>query len=139
MKTIKLLTGTILLILTTVQTSVASTLEIHLENVSEKGGNVMVALFGNEDNWLKKGNYSLKKKATSPETIVVFKNIPSGKYAVTVFQDENSNKSLDLGVMGIPKEPYGFSNNAPTHFGPPLWEKAVFEVKEERKKITIHL
>jgi len=41
-----------------------------------------------------------------------------GKYAVSVFHDENSNGKLDTNFLGIPREGVGASNNAKGHFGP---------------------
>ena len=60
-----------------------------------------------------------------------FKNLEPGKYAVVVIQDLNDNRTLDTNFMRIPKEPYGFSNNPSTTFGPPDFEGASFEVRSD--------
>ena len=70
---------------------------------------------------------------------VVFDDIPFGKYAFVVYHDENGNRKLDLGFMRIPKEPYGFSNNPSTTFGPPNFEKASVNIQTAAKAITIKL
>ena len=44
--------------------------------------------------------------------IVHFKDLPPGEYAAVAFQDVNGNGILDKNFLGIPKEPYGFSNGA---------------------------
>lgn len=36
--------------------------------------------------------------------------VPAGEYVFSLYQDVNCNKKLDANVLGIPKEPYGFSN-----------------------------
>jgi uncharacterized protein (DUF2141 family) len=36
-----------------------------------------------------------------------------------------ANGRMDMNPMGIPTEPYGFSNNAAGSFGPPKFEQAV--------------
>jgi uncharacterized protein (DUF2141 family) len=51
--------------------------------------------------------------------------VPEGDYAISVFHDENSNRELDTGFLGIPKEPYGFSNNLKKML-PPSFEEATF-------------
>ncbi|MEI6089922.1 MAG: DUF2141 domain-containing protein [bacterium] len=61
--------------------------------------------------------------------IVVIKNLKPGKYAFKYFHDENKNDNLDLNWMGIPKEGYGFSNNAKGLFGPPSFNKTIFVIK----------
>jgi len=46
---------------------------------------------------------------------------------------------LDTNFLGIPKEPYGFSNNPSTLFGPPSFKKASFVLHLETKIVTIKL
>ena len=55
-----------------------------------------------------------------------FENIPYGEYAIKYYHDENGNGKLDANALGIPNEPYGFSNNARAVFSPPSFEKAKF-------------
>src|SRR5262245_49789263 len=43
-------------------------------------------------------------------------DVPYGDYGVAVFHDENSNGKMDKYVLGIPLEPYGFSNNVRVTF-----------------------
>ena len=54
--------------------------------------------------------------------------LPEGRYAIGVFHDANRNNRLDTGLFGIPKEQFGFSNNAKGRFGPPSFEAASFVV-----------
>ena len=39
--------------------------------------------------------------------------------------------------MGIPKEPYGFSNNARSKWGPPKYEAARFDLQEAEVRTFI--
>ena len=65
--------------------------------------------------------------------------MPFGNYAITLFHDENNNMELDTNFLGIPKEPYGFSNNAKSPFGPPGFQAALVEFSKEGDEITILL
>ncbi len=56
--------------------------------------------------------------------------IAPGKYNISYFHDENKNNELDADFMGIPKEGYGFSNNASGKYGPPPIEQRIFIVSE---------
>jgi uncharacterized protein (DUF2141 family) len=67
-----------------------------------------------------------------------FKNVPPGAYAVAVYQDENDNDKLDMSLLGIPKEPFGFSNN-PNLMRKPTFEEAHVDVAGEDVSIAIHL
>lgn len=65
-------------------------------------------------------------------------NLPQGRYAVSAFHDQNSNKKIDRAFTGMPKEPYGFSNNVRGSFGPPDLEDQLFELEAD-KSLTIEL
>ncbi|NDP21103.1 MAG: DUF2141 domain-containing protein [Paludibacter sp.] len=62
---------------------------------------------------------------------IYIENIKTGKYAFKYFHDENKNKKLDTNWISIPKEGYGFSNNAKGKFGPPEFDKMVFEITND--------
>ena len=60
-----------------------------------------------------------------------------GIYAVTVYEDLNSNHKLDRNILGIPREPAGASNNPPAHMGPPRFNECSFRLGADPKTITI--
>lgn len=67
-------------------------------------------------------------------------DLPAGDYAISTFQDKNSNERLDTNLVGAPKERFGFSNNPRVLFSAPSFYDAEFEVKpQEKKKLTINL
>lgn len=61
-------------------------------------------------------------------------------YAVQLIQDRNGNHQLDMHWLPFPgpDEPYGFSNNYQP-FGKPSFERASFELKKERRSLTIRM
>jgi len=59
--------------------------------------------------------------------------IPAGTYVIGYYIDVNENEKLDTNFIGIPKEEYGFSNNARGTFGPPSFESASFILDSYRK------
>ena len=56
-------------------------------------------------------------------------NLPEGTYAIALFVDANENLKIDKNFLGIPKEQYGFSNNAMGTLSGPSFEQAKFQVK----------
>ncbi len=66
-------------------------------------------------------------------------NLPPGTYSVSVFHDENGNGKLDANFLGMPKESYGFSNDARGKAGPPEWEATTFTFEGGKKTISITL
>ena len=54
--------------------------------------------------------------------------LPNGTYAIGIFVDANYNNEMDRNFFGVPKEQYGFSNDAKGSFGPPSFKDASFTV-----------
>jgi len=68
-----------------------------------------------------------------------FEDIPPGTYAMVVIHDENMNGKLDTNALGIPKEGYGFSNDAKKWFGPPSFSDASFLYDGQNLDLTMSL
>lgn len=62
-----------------------------------------------------------------------------GRYAVAVYHDEDADKDFDRNMFGLPKEGYGFSNDAPTLLGVPSFEDAAFRVAAADTRLTVKL
>lgn len=65
--------------------------------------------------------------------VYTIKDIAPGKYTMAVFHDINKDEKLNTNLVGIPTEPYGFSNNARGTFGPPSLKEQTFTVSAETK------
>lgn len=116
----------------------AGELTVEVSGVSQTKGEIQVALFNQKGQWLRKP-LERKKAAASAKFSVTFENLPEGEYAISVFHDVNGNDELDKNMIGIPSEPYGFSNDATVSFGPPSFDDAKFKVSQDKKKISIRL
>jgi uncharacterized protein (DUF2141 family) len=68
-----------------------------------------------------------------------FEDIPPGIYALAVVHDENMNGKLDTGLLGVPQEGYGFSNDAKAWFGAPSFSAASFAYDGRNIELTISL
>jgi uncharacterized protein (DUF2141 family) len=112
-------------------------LEVVVKNVKDAKGNVRVGIFKDEKTFLKNAMIGKVVKATTGDIKVVFDNVPPGTYAVSVIHDENENGELDSGMFGVPKEGFGFANDAMGTFGPPGFEKASIIIGEGPKIISI--
>ena len=84
-------------------------------------------MYNNENLFLQVNNAYKKIKIIKNNTKnIIFKNIPKGIYAISLYEDKNMNSKLDTNFFGIPNEGIGISNDAPSTFGPPLWSDAKF-------------
>jgi uncharacterized protein (DUF2141 family) len=109
------------------------TMVVVIKNVNEAKGKVSVALFNREDEFMGKSLVSQSTVAKTGEVQLTFENVIPGDYAISVMHDANENSELDSNAFGIPKEGFGFSNDAMGMFGPPSFEKAKFNFKGEGK------
>ena len=73
-----------------------------------------------------------------PGSVTYRYELPPGTYAIGIFHDANLNNRLDNYFFGVPREQYGFSNNARGFMGPPSFEDAAFLV-EGKTEISISL
>ena len=73
-----------------------------------------------------------------PGSVTYRYELPPGTYAIGIFHDANLNNRLDNYFFGVPREQYGFSNNARGFMGPPSFEDAAFLV-EGKTEISIGL
>ncbi|MBI2083571.1 MAG: DUF2141 domain-containing protein [Deltaproteobacteria bacterium] len=120
-------------------------LEVQVEGIKNKKGEVGVALFSStmgypthlehayETEWIpyEKGEGSL---------IFNFEGLPPGDYAVSVLHDTNGNRKVDRTGLGFPKEGVGFSNDQKVTLKAPSFKKSKFPLTAgESKKIVIQL
>lgn len=115
-------------------------LEIELPNVYE-AGIVYIAIYDNGKDF-NSGNNSPElmafniiepiKKGLYNKTI----DLEKGTYGVKVLIDTNGNADIDLNFFGLPKEQFGFSNNVLGLFGVPKFDKASFELNNDKKIIV---
>ena len=107
-------------------------LTVNIKNFKNDRGTVVVTL----QDPSKKGIQEQTGKIINNVSQVIFKNLMAGKYAISLFHDENNNKKMDAGIFKIPTEGWGVSNDAKGNFGPPKFEDMLFMI-EESKAISI--
>lgn len=133
MKTLITITATLLTILFSTSINAQHKLTIDVSNLENSKGNLKVALFDSETNFMQKGCDGKIVKVEGTTAQVIFENLDKGEYAIILFQDENNNNTLDMGAMGIPTEKYGFSNdiNPAEIKGKPSFSQCKFTVDED--------
>jgi len=104
-------------------------LDIEILDLRNNNGNIMLQLFDSNQNVLTQVKSIIKDNKSSFSV----PNLTLGKYAVRYYHDENMNGKMETNLVGKPTEGYGFSNNVIGKFGPPPFEKWLFEVNENKK------
>jgi uncharacterized protein (DUF2141 family) len=110
-----------------------SKLEIEIKNLRNDQGVVMLQLLDQNHVAVAQAKGNIQNKKCS----VTIDNLKDSKYAIQYFHDENLNGKLDTNWMKIPKEGYGFSNNAYGNFGPKSFDNWIFEIKADTKIVLV--
>ena len=113
-------------------------LTVSVGAIKTSDGQIMLRLVGSEEQLADAGSSIASLILTPSSEGVSFSlhNLPAGTYGIQLFHDENSNSELDANMIGIPKEPWAFSNNAAGRFGPPKWEDIRFEINADDTAVT---
>jgi uncharacterized protein (DUF2141 family) len=117
-------------------------LTVKVANVKEFKGSIRMAVYNNEKFFLSEtqvfcGAITPLAPETSP-TLSCDK-LPFGQYAVAVYHDLNNNNKMDKNALGIPTEPYAFSNNVGVKWRSPKFADAVFVLSNAKQELTISL
>ena len=114
-------------------------LEVKIDNIKNDNGDILIGLYDDGNNFPRKTSDGRIVKASKDGVTVAFHDLKPGLYAITVLHDENSNKDMDQSKIGIPKEGFGFSNNARASFGPPSFDKVKIELQPGKKDTLISI
>ncbi len=128
MKSIILLFG----LLTSLYPTSNPKLVVKISNIEKIQGEIKVGVFDKEQSFLKDGSaiksYTIKVTKNS-ETLIIT-DLPKGEYAISMYHDQNSDNKLNTNFIGIPKEPYGFSNNIKPKMSAPKYHECKFKLSE---------
>lgn len=107
-------------------------LTVTIKNIKHVEGSIEIGLFNNGDRFMEAGQAykSVSVKVTGNAETIVIKDLPKGTYAISLYHDRNSNGKCDRNFLGIPKEPYAFSNNFKPKFSAPTFIDCQFELNE---------
>lgn len=119
----------------------AADLVVRIEKLRSADGFVRLALYDGDERFLQSGGAraGADPKAAADGVEVVFPQLPPGRYAVATYHDENGNGAFDTGLLGLPLEGFGFSNDAPVLLGPPSFADAAVSVPAEGATIVVRM
>ncbi|UCE01379.1 MAG: DUF2141 domain-containing protein [Candidatus Latescibacterota bacterium] len=119
-----------------------ATIQVVAQGLQHHKGEVRVALFesgegfpGEPEKSLQQGIATLEGETASFE----FQPVPCGRYAVSVFHDENGDGVMQRDWLGRPKEGWGVSRDARGRFGPPSFDDSAFEAEGETLSVRLNL
>lgn len=116
-------------------------LMITVENIKISTGQIWIAVYNDADKFLGEDVFTkvVKKVDSTSDLTIPVPGLTPGNYAISVLHDENNNDKMDTGLFGIPKEPYGFSNNVRPKFSAPKYKDAVFQLSTDNQSLNIRI
>ena len=110
-------------------------LTIEIQNIDILEGNIRIGVFNTSEKFLKEGlsfkNYVIAVKNTT--VTIIIDDLPKGEYAFLLYHDKNSDGKLNQNFLGIPKEPFGFSNNVRPKIAKPTFDECKFLLEKDKK------
>lgn len=132
---VSLLVMTAVIVTNTVTAQEKVTITVTVENATSDAGKIGFALY-NKETFMKKPLQAINGKIENGKSVVEFKDIVAGNYAIICYHDKNDNDRMDFASNGMPTEDYGATNNV-MNFGPPNFEDAKFVVSDKNVSLKI--
>ncbi len=118
-------------------------INVTVDGVRNGNGLMAVTLYADEPRKFlaKKGSlYVGRVDATAPETRMCLFVPKPGVYALAVYHDEDASTNLKRsGVLGLPEEGFGFSNNPPTIASIPSFRSVRLNISKTGLSTRVHL
>lgn len=114
-------------------------LKVEVQNVRVLKGTVYITLYRPGKDFPGGNSVDDKQINVGGKSVQALFWVEPGDYAIAVYHDENGNGKMDKRMFGIPKEPYGFSNNFRPLMSAPRFSDCQFSVGDGGKVIRIKL
>jgi uncharacterized protein (DUF2141 family) len=120
-----------------------TSIEVTVSGLRDARGQVAVTLYADDSSrfLVKHGSmYSGRVAAAAPVTKMCLYVPRPGVYALAVYHDANANGKFDRGgLIGLPLEAYGFSNNPPTFVSLPSFRSVRLDIARSGMTTNIKL
>lgn len=100
---------------------------------------VKLNFYNDPAKFLKSGQMAihLVVRPDGKSTLTIPVDLAPGEWAVAVSQDLNNNDKLDKNLLGIPTEPFAFSNNVKPRLAAPTFQQCKFTVAGPGQVVSI--
>lgn len=115
-------------------------LTVNVTGLENNDGVLQFGLYNNADQFPNVGETfkMIRVKTKGATRKYTFKGLPKGSYAVAIYQDENNNDNCDKNFIGVPKEPYAFSNDIRPKLSAPSFDDCMLNLDRD-KTVSIKL
>lgn len=125
----------------TAKTATQKPLKLTIDHIKASIGEIEIGVytpnnkFPDEDDKFKKYRFKAKKG----KIVQLINDLPYGELAMAIYHDENNNGVIDKNGIGIPKEPYAFSNNYKPTIKAPSFDNCKFSYNKQSNSVHISL
>ncbi len=84
--------------------------EIVVTGIKENSGTIVISIHDSAESFHKHIPYRSVELAVTGDKAAYHIRLKAGEYAFCVYHDVNGDGKLNTNAIGIPKEPFGFSN-----------------------------
>jgi uncharacterized protein (DUF2141 family) len=115
------------------------TVTVVLSALASTSSVVKLNFYNNPDTFLKTGQMAIRMvvRPDGKSTLSIPVALAPGEWAVAVSQDLNNNDKLDKNFLGIPTEPFAFSNNVKPRLAAPSFQECKFMVTGPGQVVNI--
>lgn len=119
----------------------SGTLIIHIDNIEKIGGIIWIGMYDSEDTYMVKEQAIVKGIDVKKTGKISFslESLPYGRYALALFHDINGNGELDRNLIGIPSEPYAFSQKPKSKWRLPRFREIAFDFGKDKQILETKL
>lgn len=116
-------------------------LVLEVDNISSTEGVIWVGIYDSPSSFLVKEKaivegFSIEKQG---KLEVTFPEMSYGTYAIALFHDINNNGELDRNFIGIPSEPFAFSQRPRSKWRLPRFEEVKFKFRDDGQVLHTYL
>ncbi len=126
---------------TTTAKAAPDTLVVRVEGIAAARGFVDLTVYRDDRNYLSDDSFVVSNRKAVAGLAPVFLTVilPAGRYAYVVYQDLNSNGTLDANWFGFPVEPMAFSRPFCITIRAPRFDEIGIAVDKPRDTVTVRL
>lgn len=119
-----------------------NTVSIYITNIRSDQGVIRLAMYDHPDQFPQHPmkSFTYEKTMLKDSTMeVVMIDIPPGIYAISILDDGDGNYRMKFNILRMPREGYGFSNNARPGLKCPPFDKCSFHISEGNTRLEIEM
>ena len=135
-------TAALLLVITAARLQ-AQNVEVTVTGIRSEKGQIAVGVFVDDESFRTEKAFlepRFPKKGMAGGTMTFTLTLEPGVYGLSLLDDENSNGQMEYGMLGIPKEGFGFSDYYHTGFSKPRFNSFAIKVSQGTvTKVTVRM